>query len=60
MREQTCNRCKAYRYACGTAICQLGYGIDQKTGAPEEPCPKPLTYLSLMEYLDDRKLEDKA
>lgn len=57
MKDKTCNRCKAYRYACGTATCQLGYVINQKTGAPKEPCPKPLTYLALMECLEDRKLE---
>ena len=43
-QKKTCNLCKALHKAEGTdPACLWGYSIDQESGSPLEPCPKPLT-----------------
>jgi len=47
---KSCGKCKAFGLdrQCEPK-CELGYPIDPSTHGPVGPCPKPLTYLDLIE-----------
>lgn len=51
--KDSCARCKALKFASGTSYCELGFRIDNKSRFPLEPCPKPRTYLDLLECRAD-------
>lgn len=53
--DHSCSGCKA-SFFNGRFRCSLGYPVS-KAGRPEEPCPKPLTYLALMDARTDKKEE---
>lgn len=55
--KKTCHRCKAYSYSGGVASCQLGYPIILAESRPAGPCPKPLTYLALIEERNEIREE---
>lgn len=55
---KSCKSCKALKYCGATPKCQLGYPIDVKNTTPLEPCPKPLTYLQLIEYRNELILKE--
>lgn len=57
--EGGCRTCKALRNTANGCICRLGHPINKETRSPVEDCPRPLTYLSLNEYLEDRKSDSK-
>lgn len=50
-----CIRCKAYS---GNARCSLGYPIEKDAENPERECPRPLTYLALLELRSESKDQD--
>lgn len=45
----SCKQCKALTQTSKEAICKLGFPIDQTQCTPKELCPRPLTYLALIE-----------
>ncbi|KJS85009.1 MAG: hypothetical protein JM58_09595 [Peptococcaceae bacterium BICA1-8] len=47
-QKRTCERCKALYISQYDVKCQLGYFLDIKIN-PTEPCPKPMTYIELIE-----------
>ena len=49
--RKTCKGCKAFRRN-KESICLLGFYIDEKSEAPTEYCPKPLTDLDLANRLE--------
>lgn len=57
--EGGCRACKALRNTANGGVCRLGYLMDGETRSPLENCPRPLTYLSLNEYMEDRKSDSK-
>lgn len=52
--QKTCERCRALQMGQGQQpSCNLGYEIDRLTIAPLDSCPKPLTYLDLIEAREE-------
>lgn len=49
--DPSCTFCKAY---VGNGVCELGYSVDREREVPEEDCPRPLTYLALLEQREER------
>lgn len=52
-----CKYCKALHYRGSKPVCELGYEIDSAIVAHPLPCPKPLTYLQLIECQQEQILE---
>ncbi|MCR4805840.1 MAG: hypothetical protein K5981_09395 [Clostridia bacterium] len=51
----SCSKCKALEAAYGKYRCSLGFKIDANTLQPMQECPRPLTYLQLMECKENIK-----
>ena len=53
--KKLCGKCKAFSLGIrGEPMCSLGYPIDPVNHGPTEECPKPLTYLALVEERNEK------
>lgn len=46
--KKSCDGCKAFRMDRCDSYCDLGYNIDSIKWKPLEQCPKPRTYMELI------------
>lgn len=51
--KKTCAGCRALKSCSSASYCELGFRINEKNSVPLEPCPKPRTYLDLLECRAD-------
>ncbi len=54
LKDGACKKCKALKVYGGAAKCELGFSLDEKTLTPKEQCPRPLTYLALIELRNEQ------